>query len=312
MKNLAFLFTGTGSQCEGMGRALYEAYPECRPVFEQASAAFGFDAKRLAFEGTLSELSGTAVSHRMIFTVSMACLAAAKDRLPLPAAYAGHSLGEIAALTACGVFTLEQGFTVLEWRSRYMEEASAGLSGAMCAVLRSSPTDIEAACKEAGGFVLPVNYNSPAQTVISGDREAVEAAAAILATKGARTMMLNVTVPFHTEKLSEAAERLRESLAGLDFCKAPAGRFFCNVTGAEKTDFSDLPDYLAKQMVSPVRFVDELTAMRAAGLTAYAELGPGKVLCGLVGKTLEGATALPTDSPAAMDKAAAAFAEAGA
>lgn len=308
MKNLAYLFSGTGSQYEGMGRALYEEYPECRTVFEQASAVFGFDAKRLAFEGTLAELSGTAVSHRMIFTVSMACLAAAKSRLPAPEAYAGHSLGEIAALTACGVFTPEQGFTVLEWRSRFMEEAAASAHGAMCAVLRSNEADIEAACKEAGGFVLPVNYNSPGQTVISGDKEAVEAAAAILTAKGARAMMLNVTVPFHTEKLAEASKRLRESLCTLDYCKAPAGRFFCNVTGAEKTDFSDLPDYLAAQMVSPVRFVDELNAMHAAGLTAYAELGPGKVLCGLVGKTLSGAVTAPTDSPAALQKAAAAFA----
>ena len=310
MNQLAYLFSGTGSQYEGMGRALYEGCSGCRPVFEQASDVFGFDAKRLACEGTLAEISGTAVSHRLIFTMSLACLAAAATRLPQPAVFAGHSLGEIAALTACGVFTMEQGFTVLEWRSRYMEEASAGLEGAMCAILGLDAAAIEAACKETGGFVLPVNYNSPAQTVISGDRSAVEAAAELLKGRGAKAMMLNVTVPFHTETLLPAADRLRESLSTLRYNQAPAGRFFCNLTGAEKTDFSDLPDYLAAQMTSPVRFVEQLGAMNAAGISAFAELGPGKVLCGLVKKTLKGATALPTDSPEALEKAAAALAQA--
>lgn len=307
MTNIAFLFPGTGSQTVGMGREFYEQYPEFRRVYECAGDLFGFDVAKLALEGSAEEISGTAVSHRLIYAMSMGVYEVAKTRLPAPAAFAGHSLGEIAALTACGVFSAEQGFLALKWRSQYMEEAGRELCGAMYAILGSTPEAIEKACAKVDGFVLPVNYNSPAQTVISGDAEAAAAAAALLQEQGAKAVKLGARVPFHTERLRGASDRLRESLAALDYSRTPAAPFFCNLTGAQMTDFSDLPNYLARQMISPVRFTDELAAMEAAGMDAYLEFGPGKVLTGLVKKTIKGRKAANIDTPAALQKAAALF-----
>ncbi|RPF43259.1 [acyl-carrier-protein] S-malonyltransferase [Hydrogenoanaerobacterium saccharovorans] len=303
MNNIAFLFSGTGSQSVGMGKEMYAQYPEFRRIYECASDMFGFDVPKMSFEGTMEEISGTAISHRLIYAMSMGVYEVVKTRLPQPAAFAGHSLGEMAALTACGVFSLEQGFTALKWRSQYMEETGRSLNGAMYAILGCDAAAVEAACAKTGGFVLAVNYNSPAQTVISGDASAAAAAAELLQAQGAKAIQLGVKVPFHTEKLKDAADRMRESLLTLDYNHTPSARFFCNVTGSESTDFSNLPDYLAKQMVSPVRFVDELNAMQAAGISTYLELGPSKVLTGLVKKTIKGCTAANIDSPKALEKA---------
>ena len=296
----AFLFSGTGTQKQGMGKDFYDEYPEFRRTYECAGDIFGFDVAKTAFEGTLEEISGTAVSHRLIYAFSMGVYAVVSTRFPAPMAFAGHSLGEVAALTACGVFNEEQGFTALKWRSQYLDDAAQGLSGAMCAILGSNTEAILEACKATGGFVVPVNYNSPSQTVISGDADAVNAAAEILKASGAKAIPLNVTVPFHTVKLTEASERLRKSLSTLSTNTKPAARFFCNVTGDEMKDFTDLPDYLAKQMTSPVMFVDEINAMQTAGVSEYIELGTGKVLTGLVKKIIKGSTTSNIDSTAAL------------
>ncbi|WP_312644398.1 ACP S-malonyltransferase [Hydrogenoanaerobacterium sp.] len=307
MNNIAFLFSGTGSQSVGMGKEMFEQYPEFRRIYECAGDVFGFDVAKASFEGTMEEISGTAISHRLIYAMSIGVYEVAKTRLPQPAAFAGHSLGEMAALTACGVFGLEQGFTALKWRSQYMEDAAQNLNGAMYAILGSDVAAIEAACAQTGGFVLPVNYNSPAQTVISGDAAAAAAAVELLQVQGAKAIQLGVKVPFHTTKLKDAAERLRESLLTLEYNRTPSAKFFCNVTGEEMNDFTDLPGYLAQQMTSPVRFVDEVNAMQAAGIDTYLELGPSKVLTGLVKKTIKGSIAANIDSPKALEKAAQLF-----
>lgn len=303
MKQVAFLFSGTGSQCPGMGKELYEQFSEFKRVYECASDVFGFDVARLSFEGGADDIAGTAVSHRLIYAMSMGVYEVIKTRLYAPVAFAGHSLGEMAALTACGVFTPEQGFEALKWRSQYLDDAAQQLDGAMYAILGCDAAAVEAVCAETDGFVFAVNYNSPAQTVISGDASAAAAAVATLQGQGAKAIQLGVRVPFHTTRLQDAADRLRESLSSLTLSPAPIATFFCNVTGSQMTDFSTLPDYLARQMVSPVRFTDELAAMHVDGIDAFVELGPGKVLTGLVKKTLKGACAMNISDPQTLAKA---------
>lgn len=295
----AFLFSGTGTQKPGMGRDFYEQFPEFRRAYECASDIFGFDVPEMAFEGTAARVNSTETAHRLIYAYSVGVYAVASKRLPLPMAFGGHSLGEIAALTACGVFTEEQGFTVLKWRSQYLAEAEQCISGAMFAILGSTSEKINAACEacaKAGAFVVPVNFNAPAQTVISGDAAAVNTAAEILKQGGARALSLGVNVPFHTIRLKPASDSLKISLASLKFNPQPKARFFSNVTGQEMTDFSDIPDYLARQMISPVLFVDEINAMQAAGVQEYIELGTSRVLTGLVKKILAKSVTINIDN----------------
>ncbi|MEF9852601.1 MAG: ACP S-malonyltransferase [Hydrogenoanaerobacterium sp.] len=299
-KQSAFIFSGTGTQKPGMGGDFYEQYPEFKRTYECASDIFGFDVAKTAFNATSEEISATAVSHRLIYAFEMGVFAVAAKRLPAPVAFAGHSLGEMAALSACGVFNCEQGFMALKWRSQYLDDASEAVKGSMCAVLGATPQAVAEACQKTGGFVLPVNFNAPSQTVISGDKGAVNDAVAALKEQGARCMMLPVNVPFHTVRLKEASQRLCESLKTLPLNPKPAAKFFCNVTGGEMTDFSNIAQYLAQQMISPVLFTDEVNAMQKDGVTQYIELGASKVLTGLVKKIIKGSDTVNLDTAEAF------------
>jgi [acyl-carrier-protein] S-malonyltransferase len=279
---IAALFSGQGSQYPGMGKALYEAFPAARAVYECAGDVLGFDVATVSFTGSAEELGRTLVSQPAIFTLSMAAWAAAGEFLPPVAAVAGHSLGEFAALCCAGAYSLEDGFRLIKARAAAMEEAAGANPGGMAAVLGSDEETVAAACEAVDGFVLPVNFNLPSQTVISGDVEAVEAAAAKLAGGGARIVRLAVSSAFHTPRMHTAAKRFRAEIAGISF-HAPTIDFYSNLTGGKLIP-EDYPAYFARHMVSPVRFVEQVAALVADGVDTCVEFGPGRTVATLAKK----------------------------
>ena len=228
-------------------------------------------------------LSRTIYAQPAIMATSLCCLGAAKEQGYTFDAVAGHSLGEYAAMVAAGMLSLEDGFRVIKARSEAMDAAAQQADGAMCAIMKLKPD------------VVPANYNSSVQTVIAGDKAAVEAAAAVCKEKKARAIPLAVASAFHTKLMQPAADAFYEAIQGVSFQK-PQVRFYSNVLGTELTNFSDMPTLLAKHIVSPVRFTQELAQMQADGADTFIEFGPKAVLTGLVKKTLKDVTAKNCES----------------
>ncbi len=286
----AFLFSGQGSQYPGMGKNILEANPEFEFIYEKASEILEFDLKKVTFEGTEEELAQTCNSQPAIMAMSLLCFEAAKKKGIEFGAVAGHSLGEYAAMVASSMLSLEDGFKVIKARAAAMDKASKETEGAMYAIMKISAEEIEKVCAQTEGYVVPVNYNSPVQTVIAGEKAACEKAAAAFAEMKARAVPLKVSAAFHSKLMEGAAKEFYEAIKDVKFNK-PSVAFYSNVTGEELKDFSDMPSLLAKHMVSPVRFTSELNAMSKAGFDKFIELGPNKVLTGLVKKTLKEASA---------------------
>ena len=198
---------------------------------------------------------------------------------------AGHSLGEYAAMVASGVVSVEDGFKLIKARAEAMQEAAEKNAGAMCAVLKLTAEEIEKVCEETEGYVVAVNYNSPAQTVIAGEVEAVDKAIETFTSMKARCMKLNVASAFHSKMMESAAEKFIETAKTVTF-NTPTVEFYSNVIGKKLEAFSDMPSLLARHIVSPVKFTSELSEMDEAGYDTFIELGPKNVLAGLVKKTL--------------------------
>lgn len=300
MNKIAFLYSGQGAQFPGMGRDLYEAFPAVRALHEEASSLLGYDTAAKSFTDS-PDFNDTLFAQPLNFILQHA-LTLLLEEAAAPAGLAGHSLGEYAALCAGGAFSFSQGLSLLSSRARHMQQAAEEHPGAMFAILKLSPAQVEAACEETEGYVKAVNYNSPLQTVIAGEATAAQAAAERCKAQGARVAPLAVNAAFHSALMQDAAEGFYADIQDAPF-SAPSIPFYSNLTGGRMTDFSDLPSYLKNHLISPVRFTDQLAALQADGYDVFVELGPGKTLQGLVKKTLENVTVLGVQGIPTLEKA---------
>jgi len=275
-----------------MGRAAAEASPAARAVFECADSALGFSLSKLCFEGPDEDLVRTEVQQPAILATSIALLRALEEKVPVrPGFVGGHSLGEYSALVAAGALELEDALRLVHARGRFMQEAVSEGRGAMAAVLGSVEIVREACARareETGGIVTPANFNAPQQTVVAGQAAAVEIACTRARELGAkRTVPLAVSAPFHCELMEPAAEKLALELARVRFrdAKPPV---VTNVEAEPNSDAARMPALLRAQVTAPVRFTDMVDRFRELGVTRYLEVGPGRVLSGLLARCQRG------------------------
>src|SRR5271168_1691287 len=284
MGKLAFLFPGQGSQYCGMGRDLTEAFAESRQVFDEANAALGFSMADMCYTASLEELKQTENTQPAMLTVSVAAYRALETRGIQPDFVAGHSLGEYSALVAAGGLDFASAVKLVRARGCYMQEAVPAGEGAMAAVLGMSPGDVAEVCKKAaeGEVLSPANLNSPEQTVISGTAAAVKRAVEIASQSGAkRAVILPVSAPFHCALMMPAQQRLEVDLKAARFTalKFP---LVTNVAAEAVVTGDEARDALIRQVTSPVRWLDSIHEMIEAGVNVFVEVGPGKVLTGLL------------------------------
>lgn len=296
-----FLFSGQGSQYPGMCKDLAEKYSANKEILECGSDIMGFDLMKKLTESTPEELAQTRLSQPAIFTASLLSLTAAREEGIDNDAVAGHSLGEYAAMYASEMLSLEDAFKAIKLRSEAMAKAAENSHGAMAAIIGADNSLITEICESLNGFAAPANFNSPVQTVIAGDASAIDEAVSKLSEQGKRCVKLAVSAAFHTKLMQTAAEEFKAQIAGFDF-SAPKCAFYSNLYGKKLEDFSDMPSYLAAHICSPVQFVSELETMQNDGIDAFVELGPGKVLTGLVRKTLKGVSNLNIENVESLEK----------
>lgn len=297
-----FLASGQGSQYPGMGVELCKISEGANEVFLCASQTLGFDLLKICTEASNEELAKTNYAQPAIMAVSLAAAAAAKERGIYPKAVAGHSLGEYAALCIAGVLSLEDGFKLIAARAKAMQKAADNAPGGMAAVLGLCAERVEEICKEIPGYVTPVNYNSPVQTVIAGETEVLEKAIEVFSKEATRVVRLNVSSAFHSKLMEPAAEEFKEVASAFSFEK-PKIPIYSNLSGEQFDQEANWPELLAKHLVSPVLFVKELKVIKSDGYDAYIEVGPGKTLTGLVRKTLDGILACNIENQASLEAA---------
>lgn len=310
--SIAFIFPGQGSQAPGMGRDLAERFAASRAVFEEADEALGFALSRLCFEGPAEELQLTENTQPAILATSVAALRAMESEgFPAPAFVAGHSLGEYSALVASGAIDLASALRTVRARGRYMQEAVPVGAGAMAAILGPDAETVRAACEEAaqGEVCSPANMNSPGQTVIAGDAAAVDRAVALLKERGAKkAIMLKVSAPFHCALMMPARERLAEDLKRVEFADLGVP-VVTNVDASAVSKGADARESLVRQVTAPVRWQESVERLAGEyGVETFVEVGPGKVLTGLVRKIAGGARCLNVEDSASLAAALSALA----
>jgi [acyl-carrier-protein] S-malonyltransferase len=303
---IAFLFPGQGSQAVGMGRDLAERFPVAAETFAEAGEALGFPLARLCFEGPEEQLRLTENTQPAILTVSVAAARVLATHGAEPALAAGHSLGEWSAHVAAGTLTFADAVRAVKARGRAMQLAVPAGEGAMAAVLALDAAQVAEACREAeretGLTVAAANLNSPGQTVISGVLAAVEKASALAKAKGARrAVMLPVSAPFHCALMLPAQEEVARVLGAITLSH-PRFPVAANVSGSLVTTAEGARDALVRQVTGAVRWMDCVQSLLAAGAELFVEVGPGKVLSGLLKQIDPGLKALNVEDAASLEK----------
>jgi len=303
--HIAFLFPGQGSQAVGMGKELAEKYPVAAQTFAEADDALGYKLSQLCCEGPEDQLRLTEITQPAILTVSVAALRVLQQQGMEPSFVAGHSLGEYSAHVATGTLSFADAVRTVRNRGKYMQEAVPVGVGAMAAILGMALEKVSDVCKESaqGEVCEPANINSAEQIVISGSKAAVERAAALATERGAKkAVMLPVSAPFHCSLMKPAQDRLAADLAALAF-QSPKMPVVCNVDAALITDADRSRDALVRQVTGSVKWEQSIRLLIDQGVQTFVEVGPGKVLCGLMRQIDRSKTAVNVSDEASLQKA---------
>lgn len=280
---IGFLFPGQGSQALGMGKDLYDQYEEAKKVYDRVSEITGVDIKKISFEGPEEVLNETKNTQLAILTESLAILEVLKKNNIVSDMSAGLSLGEYTALIEDNIFDFEDGIKLVQKRGEIMQNYIPQGNWKMAAILGLDENSVIEACKEVKeGFVVPANFNTIGQIVISGDEKAVIKAGEIAKEKGAKKVsVLNTAGPFHTAKLDKCSEKLKEELQKTNINKKDS-KVVKNIDGKQYTASDDVVDVLSRHIMNPVKFTEDLKAMYEEGIRTFIEIGPGKTLSGFV------------------------------
>jgi len=300
---LAFVFPGQGSQYVGMGRDIYQTFPVARETFEEASDALDFDVAHVSFYGPSEELNKTFITQPCILTASIAAYRILRERDIAPAVVAGHSLGEYSALVAAGVLSLGDAVTVAKKRGLFMQEAVPEGNGLMAAILGLERNKVEEICTSLqSGYAAPANYNCPGQIVVAGEKHAVEEVVALSKRAGAKkAVLLDVSVPSHCRMMEGASRKLSDLLDTVSF-NNPLIPVLNNADAFFLTDVNKIKESLVRQLISPVLWEDSVKTITASGISTFLEVGPGKVLSGLIRRIDPSATVFNAGDISSLEK----------